>query len=292
VRTIACMVALVACTHSDKQAADSKPAPEPMTLTHTDDKQTETGYIGVLTPREMVEMTAPFTTKVKGFNVSLGDHVDVGQTLATLDDEELKQQIAVPKAELKGSQAEVAQAAVSSHAAYAAMQRERAGAKEGISSKADLQDATFKASEAGTGVAKAMANVEQEKAKIAQLESKLGQLTMTAPIAGRVSLRYVEPGGRIEEGRPVIRVISSDELFVKFAVPSEHVGQLAPGDKIQVTLDARGTKVGAVVKTIAPELDPVAQMIVAEAELSPPLPDHLQSGMVCHIQPAAPPKKP
>jgi len=277
------LVAVAGCTSHDA-APTTEVAPEPLAIAPTTtDKPKDPGYVGVLTPREAVEITAPFTTNVDEYLVNLGDHVEAGATLALLDEAPLQEQLAIAKAELKASQAEVAQASVSRAAAKAAMRREKAGVREGIASKADLSDATFKSREAGAGVARAVANVEQQKARIAALETKLHDMTLTTPIAGKVSLRYVEAGHRVDEGRPIIRVISSDEMFVKFAIPTEHVGRVAPGDRVDVFIEARGVKAPAVVKSVAPELDPVAQMILGEAELADPAPEKLQSGMVCRI---------
>ena len=283
--TSALVIAMLGCGHRDRAHVDDKAAPEPLAVPHAaqTDQPKEAGYVGVLAPREVAEVTAPFTTNVDQFLVNLGDHVDIGTELAKLDERPLKEQLAVAKAELKAIQAEVAHTSVSSSAAAAALRRERQGIKEGIASKADVADATFKSREAGTMVSKAIANVEQERARISALEAKLKTMTLTAPIAGRVSLRYVESGARVEEGRPVIRVISSDELFVKFAIPTDQVGRIAAGDTIEVMIEGRSTAAHAVVKNVAPELDPVAQMILAEAELTGKLPDKLQSGMVCRI---------
>ncbi|HUS32514.1 MAG TPA: efflux RND transporter periplasmic adaptor subunit [Kofleriaceae bacterium] len=276
---------LCACHGDTRERVDEKAAPEPLSVGKT--TQTDTpksaGYIGVLTPKDVVEVTAPFTTNVKQFQVKLGEQVEKGTELALLDRQPLEEQLAVAKAELKGSEAEVGAAKTTAGAAAAALRREKAGQRAGIASKADVSNAAYKASEASSLVSKAVAAVEQQKARIKALESKLTQMTLTAPIAGRVSLRYVEPGGRVEEGKPIVRVISSDELFVKFAIPSEQAGRISPGDVVDVVIEGRDDKLAAKVKTVAPELDPVAQMIVAEAELTGTVPAKLQSGMVCRI---------
>jgi len=279
-------LALFAACTSEDPIRDDKPAPDPLAVKNVaTEAPKRTGYIGVLTPREVAEVTAPFTTRVIDFQVKLGDQVEKGTTLAKLDEQPLREQLAVAEAELKAMKAEARHSAVSHGAAAAALQREKMGAKEGIASKADVAEAAAKSGEAATMVSKALANVDEQKARIAALTDKLQHMTLASPLGGRVSLRYVEPGGRIEEGHPVLRVISSDELFVKFAIPSDQVNHVVPGDKVAVKIEGRSTPVHATVKNVAPELDPVAQMILAEAELDTPVPDKLQSGMVCQIVP-------
>jgi multidrug resistance efflux pump len=105
-----------------------------------------------------------------------------------------------------------------------------------------------------------------------------------APLTGKVALSHVQTGERVVEGQPIVRLISSDELFVKFAIPADKAGTLAPGSTVDVVFETAGIKTSAVVRHVAPELDPIAQMIVADADLVD-APAQLQSGMVCRIRP-------
>jgi RND family efflux transporter MFP subunit len=243
------------------------------------------GYIGVLAPRGTAEVPAPFASRKVELLVKLGDAVTKGQPIARLDDRAIREQLAIAKAALQSHQAQVQQASVEQHAAQAKLDREKAGLGHGVSSPADVTAATYELSRAGTMVARALADVEEQKARIAQLEKQLGDATVVAPIEGKVALRYVEDGARVTEGQAMVRVISSDELFVKFAIPASDAKKLASGDAIDVKIDTRDGKVEGVVRDVAPELDPVAQMILAEAELKHP-PADLQAGLVCRISKA------
>jgi RND family efflux transporter MFP subunit len=249
------------------------------------DEDQDKGYIGVLTPRETAEVTAPFTTRIVKFAVKIGDTVQKDDVLGTIDDRPIREQLAIEKATLKSHQAAAAHASVEHSAAYARLRREQKAIKEGVSSQADVAAAGFDSSKAGTEVSKAMADVEEQKARISAMEKKLADTTMRAPIAGKVAMRYVEEGARVTEGQQVLRVISSGELFVKFAIPAADAKKLAPGDPIDVVFETNNIHVKGRVRNIAPELDPIAQMIVAEAELES-APAELQSGLVARITPA------
>jgi cobalt-zinc-cadmium efflux system membrane fusion protein len=249
----------------------------------------DSGYIGVLTPREAAEVPAPFASRVMSISVKLGDTVQQGDVLARLDDTPLKEELAIEKATLRSHKAQVARASVEHSAAAARLKREQKGFKENVSSQADVAAAGFDSSKAGTEVARAVADVEEQKARIAALEKKLEDTSLVAPIAGKVALRYVEEGSHVAEGQPIVRVISSDELFVKFAIPATDAKKLAPGDAIDIVFETTNQHATGVVRNVAPELDPVAQMIVAEADLQH-APSDLQSGLVCRI--TARPKQP
>ena len=135
----------------------------------------------------------------------------------------------------------------------------------------------------------ASARVEGAKAAFNAAKQKVAKTTLTAPIAGKVALQYAKAGTQITEGSPVVRIISSDELFVKFAIPTQQVDTMAVNAKIDVQIESHGKQYSAqgIVKSVAPELDPVARMILAEAELVGELPSQLQAGLVCRVRPLA-----
>lgn len=283
------IAALAACgTKDHTSGAAPQTAPEPLAdLRVAPEAEVEAGYIGVLVPSESAEITASVTTDVIEYKVKLGEHVEIGDVIALLDEAPVREQLEIARAELRASKAAVSQAAASRNAAKAALRREKAALRDQVASKADVANADYRAREAGASVSQAAATVQEQKARIAALESKLADMTVKAPIAGKVSLRYVEPGSRVNEGQPVVRVISSDDVLVRFAIPAEHVGRLNPGDEVEVAIESKDVRAKAVVKSVAPELDPVAQMIRAEADISDIPGETLQSGLVCRIHPKA-----
>jgi RND family efflux transporter MFP subunit len=289
-KLVLALALLAGCSgKADDVAAGSATTAQPTPIVSNERRDVEDtadpGYVGVLTPRETAEVTAPFTTRITSFAVKIGDVVKQGDVLGRIDDRPIREQLAIEKATLKSHQAQVAQASVEHSAAYARLRREQKAVREGVSSQADVSAAGFDSSKAGTQVSRAVAEVDEQKARIAAMEKKLEDTTMTAPIGGKVAMRYVEEGARVTEGQPVMRLISSGELFVKFAIPANDAKKLAPGDAIDVRFESNNVHIKGKVRNIAPELDPIAQMIVAEAELENP-PADLQSGVVARITPA------
>ena len=284
------VVVIAGCAAQGDDAVQSNaPLAQPTPIVSNEkriDTDDDVGYVGVLTPRETAEIVAPFTSKVVSIAVKLGDVVAQGDVLARLDDRPIREELAIEKATLKSHQAQVAQASVEHSAAAARLRREQKAMKEGVSSQADVAAASFDRGKAGTQVSRAIADVEEQKARIEALEKKLEDATLISPIAGKVSLRFADEGMRVTEGQPVLRVISSGELFVKFAIPASDAKKLKVGDAIDVRFETTNTHVAGTVRNIAPELDPVAQMIVAEATLDH-APGDLQSGLVCRITPKA-----
>ena len=266
------LIALVACKEP-KQTQAVESTPEPLAQRRqTSTEEGPVGLIGVLTPKSQVEVVAPFTTSVKEYKANLGDVVEKDAVLAILDEAPLKEMIDKSAADLRAAQAAAASAASAARTAQKAFEA-------GVSARANATAAAFALSEAS-------ARVEGAKAAVAAAKDKQAKTTLRAPMAGKVAVHYTKAGTPVTEGAPVVRIISSDELFVRFAIPTEQVDAFAVGGKVEVAIDSHGKQFSAVavIKTVAPELDPVARMILAEAELVDAPPAPLQAGLVCRIK--------
>lgn len=281
------LIVLVAC-HQDatKPMDQGEPVLDPTSqgaVAVAEPDRRDDAFVGVLAPLESTEVIAPFTSRVAELNVKLGDHVELHQRLGRLDDGPLREQLVELSAALRTAEAELGGAEVGRDAAVAKLVREQKGFADDVVSAADVDTARFDARKAEMSVARARAAVEEQRAKIATLRARLVDTTLVAPLAGRVALVYAQgENAWVEEGRPVLRLISSDELYVKFAIPADKLGSIVPGDIIDVAIDQQHVHVKAVVRHVSPELDPIAQMILADAELVQPSPT-LESGIVCRI---------
>jgi RND family efflux transporter MFP subunit len=272
---LAAVLALAAAACGDRGRADPDRgrAPEPTPVTRRDRGTApldEEGFVGVLVPRDAYDVVSPLATKIDRLLVKLGDSVDKGTPLAVLDDREPRERLAIARSELREGEAAVRQAAIEREAARARLAREQQALRSGIVSVAEVEVAAAEAGKAASAVDRAVAEVEKRRETVKQLEQRLADTTLVSPIAGKIALRYVEEGARVRESQAVIRVIRSDELFVKFAIPAADARTVAAGDPIELRLVERRLVARGVIKRVAPELDPVAQMVLAEADLVDP----------------------
>jgi RND family efflux transporter MFP subunit len=247
------------------------------------------GFLAALTPRQSPDVMAPYTSASVHFAVKLGEAVTAGQVLARLDDRQLRQELDAARAQQRTAQAAIQQAQVDKRTADITFEREKKAVAAGVGSPADLASARQAVDKASAAITFARATANERATHITQLQAHLAEMTLVAPIPGNVALTYVQDGARVEEGHPVIRVISGD-VFVKFAIPADRNGSVKPGDTVDVSVDRRSGLLTAVVGHVAPELDAVAQMIIADADLVNP-PADLQPGTVCRILPRPAPAK-
>jgi HlyD family secretion protein len=280
VRRALAIAVLAACT--ERGGSRSEPTPEPaMPQASRPERAADGTEVCILQARVTKDVVAPFKSIVAELMVKLNDGVARGQAVARLDERPLKEELALARAGLRARHAEVAQAEVAQRAAQAKLNRERAALDRGIVALAQVEEADFELRKAVAAVRAAGAAAGEQQARIAISEARLADTTLHAPEGGRVAILYRQPGEPVPEGAPVLRIISNDELFVRLASPPER--RLAEGDAIELTLDDT-VRATAIVRRVAPSIDPVAHVVFAEAELQDP-PPGLNSGMPCRFAP-------
>ena len=108
-------------------------------------------------------------------------------------------------------------------------------------------------------VRQAKARVAASAAALALAETRLGQATLTAPMAGLVLAKHAEPGEMLAPGAPVVTIARMDEVWMRGYIPEADVGRVAIGQRARVTADAWPGRV----------LEGRVSFISAEAEFTP-----------------------
>lgn len=240
-------------------------------------------FVGVIAPAAAVDVTAPFTTLVERVDAKLGAIVAPGDPLVTLDQRPLREQLAESRTRLRGLETDRVRAKVDKRDADAQLVVERDSFAAGVSAASAVQNAEFAAERAGIAVKRAAIAVDEQRAIIAAQEALLRDSTLRAPIAGSVAMVYADRGARVTEGQALVRVIGSGDVIVKFAMPAGAATGVAVGATLRLDVDGTAGAVPAVVTRVSPELDPVAQMVLAEARLDAGAPA-LQPGAVCRVR--------
>src|SRR5438046_7442378 len=70
------------------------------------------------------------------------------------------------------------------------------------------------------------------------MRSSIRKKTLVAPFDGQLGIRQVNVGQMINPGQQVVALTSLDPVYVAFALPQQHLAQLAQGLEGDVTRDA------------------------------------------------------
>jgi membrane fusion protein (multidrug efflux system) len=136
--------------------------------------------------------------------------------------------------EMRASQAAAAQTAQQSVTQIAGAQ---AGVAEAVGRLARANTAPQQVAVSEAQAETAKANTEQLEAQVAQAELELSYTKVYAPENGRVTRKSVEQGALVQIGQPLLALVPGN-VWVIANFKEDQIGRLAPGQSVEITLDA------------------------------------------------------
>lgn len=248
-------------------------------------------YTGVLVAAKTSELSFELPGKITHLSVDEGDHVQVGDELAVLDDRHLSARIAQTKAEhaqqlaileelkagprpevIEAAEAEVRQLNAELQLQLSNKKRREQLIERSAISRETLEDAVFGAEAAQGRLDAAKSRLEElrkgtrveqidaQKARVAGLQAQLVDLEheqqdtrLVAPFSGTIAKRNFDEGAVISAGQSVFRLVQHEPLEAWFGLPPEAATSLSLGDPLPVTVNGQTRQ--AKVTGIVPELD-------------------------------------
>jgi RND family efflux transporter MFP subunit len=260
----------IALTGCNDQVAQ-KPAPTRPVLVATAHYEAETperSFVGTIRPRIEADMGFRVAGKVAKRLVEVGQTVEVGQPLATLDEVDLKLQAEQAVAELNAATGVVAQA-------VAAETRAKDLKVKGWTTDAQLDSAKAAADEARARLNRAERSVDLTK-------NSLSYATLEADARGVVTATLVEPGQVVAAGQTAIRVARFAEKEAVVAIPETLVGRAKAGAATVTLWSEPDRKYEARLREISPSADPATRTYLAKFSL-PGAGDKVELGMTATL---------
>lgn len=155
-------------------------------------------------------------------------------------------------------------------------------AKADLASKMDQHEAKMKmqgldqASDIEVALAASDANKARATLKLNQ--SLVNDCKIFAPWAGRVAKSHVKKHMIVAAGEPLLDIIGTGKLKLKFNMPSKQLSNIEPGQTFEVNIDETSKRYSARISAINSQVDPVSQTVEVEALLIKRY-SHLLSGM-------------
>lgn len=194
-----------------------------------------------LLPLHRATLAAEVGGAVETVKAELGQAVAEGQTLATIDERALAQQVAEAEAWLR----------------QASLQHERARNlfERKAVTKAQMLDA--------------VTNLDVAEARLASARLQLEKSQVKAPWPGRIAARLVESGAFVAPGSPLFELVDASRVKVRALARAADVPYLAVGREVEVTLDAYPGEIFRTrVERLGAELDAASRTLVVEAEIA------------------------
>lgn len=226
-------------------------------------------------PFQDVLIHAKVSGYVNPIRVDIGDHVDAGELLATLEVPELKD-------ELEGALASERRAQTENAIAHLDYDRLVGVSKSqpNLVAQQDLDEAQAKDSASSSSLATA-------KAEADRLGSLEGYTRVTAPFAGVITKRYVDNGSLVEAGTssnagPLVELAQNDLLRLRFPVPEAETPLVRVGGPIHVEIGALHRAFVGKIARDAWGIDRATRTMIVEVDVPNP-DDSLKAGMYASV---------
>src|SRR4051794_19796672 len=240
---------------NEKAAQKSEPGrPVLVATVHYEAESPERSFVGTIKPRIETDMGFRVPGKVAKRLVEVGQSVEPGQPLATLDEVDLKLQAEQAQAEFTAATGVLAQAAASE-------QRAKDLRAKGWTTDAQMDQARAAADEARARLDRAERSVDLTK-------NALSYATLLADARGVVTATLIEPGQVVASGQTAIRIARVAEKEAVVAIPETLLGRARDG-AASVSLWSEPDKTyAAKLREIAPSADPATRTYLAKFSLA------------------------
>ena len=284
---------VVPALHAQSDGVSVSGAPVVTVITAmSENVETRIAVSGTLVAAEEVLIN----TRINGYAieniaVEIGDTVEAGSVLATLDKSSPAAQLAQAEAELVRASAAIEQSKSQIDSATATMKETDATLKrnEKLRQSANISEAILDQARAAATSARANLASSQDGLKVAnaqhtsvESQRNLARLTLartqiTAPVAGIISARNAQLGEIASGGgEPMFRLIRNGQLEIAVEVVETALGGLDKGDATSLNVAGVGLVTGTV-RLISPIVDPRTRL--GTVRLSLPTIPALKAGL-------------
>jgi multidrug efflux system membrane fusion protein len=226
-------------------------------------------FSGVVRPRIESALGFRVPGKIVARLVNVGDHIQVNQAIARLDETDLK---------LAENSARAAVAAARSRREMASDNLERAKV---LLPKSIISQAAYDTR--SNELDAATSALESAEALLRQAVNAVGYATLKADKAGIVTSVSSEPGQVVNVGQPVIALAEAGETEIAVAVPEQDAARLVIGQPAKIALWAGpSTKVDGRVREIAGQADSASRTYAVRITVDNP-PQGMRLGMTATV---------
>ncbi|EPR44678.1 efflux transporter, RND family, MFP subunit [Desulfovibrio sp. X2] len=239
--------------------------------------------VGTVRPKTEISVAAQVLARVASVLVRPGARVDKGQTLVTLDPREFEarsgaaaQSLAEARASLGQSEQAITAARAQADKTRTTYERLRAlyaqgavAAEEMESARRDMLQAAAALNQAREGQAQAQAAVRRFENLEREADINQGYTVITAPEAGEVVRRLVEPGDVASPGKPLLVLQTGGKLWLEAAVREGLIGRTPVGERLTVHIDSLSSDLPGTVEEVVPSADPATRTFIVRVGLPP-----------------------
>lgn len=222
---------------------------------------------------ERVDVATKYAGRLAEVRVNEGAFVQKGDILAGTDTSEILAQLAAAKAAVHRAHQSIARAraevslrdaelklAEAELARVVELVRTNASTRAELDRRTAQRDVSKAALEsARVAIEDAKAATEAAEAQVAQIEATIVDMTLKAPVTGRVEYRLAQAGEVVPSGGRVLTLLDLSDVHMTIFLPTSQAGRVELGSEARIVLDS------------APEyvVPATVSFVAAEAQFTP-----------------------
>jgi RND family efflux transporter MFP subunit len=253
----------------------------PMTTAHQEILDTLYRASGTVRGRTTAVLTSKTTGYVRSVDVHPGDIVKAGQVLALLEANDVAASVRRARAGFDQSNESRAEAenglkaaqvaakiAKSTHDRVAKLFADHSVPQQEYDEvEARWRGAVAQEEMAQARLRSASSRIDQAKAEVGEAQATLDYARITAPFAGRVIERRVDPGNLASPGMPLLVVEQEGKLRIETPVEESRAASVALGDTAFVDIESLPQQVRGTVGEIVPTVDVASRAFLVKVDL-------------------------
>ncbi|NIZ08433.1 efflux RND transporter periplasmic adaptor subunit [Pseudooceanicola sp. HF7] len=194
---------------------------------------------GSLTPLRREHISSEVTGRLEQVFVRAGDRVEEGDPLIQIDVETLRNQLEQQRATAEATRAQL-------RLAQNQLDRTQSLVNRGLTASSELERDQAQ-------VDQLQASLKAQEQLVATAESSLDHAAITAPFAGVVSERSVDPGAYVSPGTDLLTIVDLTQLEFEAAAPVRYAPTIKSGMAVELTVEGVGdTQFAGEVSRISP----------------------------------------
>jgi len=238
--------------------------------------------VGTIRAETIAAVAAQVMGRITSLPVAEGSRVEKGALLATIDDTQVRAQLAaagamVTEAEAGLMEAEgaIAQAEASKSLAEKTYERFRVLHEEKVVTPQEFDEVEVKRTVAVKDYERALDKRAQVTAKITQAKAQedgaramLSYARVTAPFPGVVTGKMADVGSMAAPGVPILVLEDTRRYRIEASVPESYLGALKVGSRVRVILGVPpGEEIPGTISEVVPQVDPQSRTFTAKVDL-------------------------
>ncbi|MCM0081042.1 efflux RND transporter periplasmic adaptor subunit [Geomonas sp. Red32] len=225
-----------------------------------------TEAVGTVKAKTSAVIAARVSGSVTGVYAREGDRVGKGKLLAAIDAAETGAAAAGAAYGVDEAARALEEARSRKRLADATFDRYRKLFAEQALTRQEFEVRQSEKEVAAEGVARAQARLKQATEASRAAGAVAGYGKVTAPIAGVVLAKQVEPGQTVFPGTPLFTVEGDGGYRLEVAVPEALLGRIKAGDVVGIAVE--GAPSTGRVSEVVPLVDPSTRTFIAKVDLS------------------------